>query len=171
MEIKIDLKDLGIVEYDEGGDPMPGPDLTDLIVAEAARMLIGSDRDLRKRVEETVAESVKTEVDAKVKVLVEEIVTGPIQRTTVWGEKKGEPTSLKEIIRETSEKWLTGDARRGAYDSRDTPAKSMQELVSQETAAFLSYELRQTIDSAKKAVTDKVVDEVLLAVKDRLGSK
>lgn len=169
MKIEIDLSDLGVVRYDDDGDPVPGPSMTDRIVDEAARMIVGDERELRQQVMEKVSALVAEEVEARVKVLIEEIIAEPIQRTSAWGEKQGEPTTVKEIIRLTAEKWLTGTARRGHYDSRDTPARSLQEVVEQTTDAVLTREMKDAIDKAKIAVTGTVVDKALEAVKDQLA--
>jgi hypothetical protein len=161
MKIEIDLAHLGLSDYDEDGNPTRGLSLRDLIVEAAVEKLIPSDYQLQKDIREKIDHQFKTRIEEKVKAMVEEAFDAPLQRTNNWGESKGEPVTVKELIGETLQKWLTGPKDRNR--SYSTAAGNLQELVDDATKTLMSKEFKANIDKAKENVVSTVNEAALKA--------
>ncbi|ALY10837.1 hypothetical protein WILDE_53 [Arthrobacter phage Wilde] len=163
MKIEIDLAQLGFEGYDEDGEYIGGgASIKDLVVeAAAAKLVKHSDGQMQREVRERIDKLFTTEIEAKVKEKVAEAFDAPIQRTTPWGETKGEPTSVLEIIRESLEKFLKANRsrNRSSYD----PAGNLEEVVDDATRDLMNKEFRAAIEEAKKGVVVTVNKKALEA--------
>jgi len=169
MKIEIDLNDLGF-SYDEEGDPAGAATLQDLVVQEVARLLLQG-TNLPRLVREKVEERVQQEVDEKVAELVAEAVQKPIQRTNPYGEKRGEPVTLLEMIGESLEAYLNRPARnsRNPYGS-DKPG-NLAELIGQETERVIGREMAETIKQTKSEVYQTITAKALEVALTAVGKK
>jgi hypothetical protein len=166
-KIEIDLADLGLpTGQDYEGEPYGSTSLTDLIVSAAVEKLVG--RDLQHEVSTKVSERIEKEVNARIKDEVEAAFTAPIQRRAPWGDKQGEPTTIKEIIRETLESFLQGKATRDRYSS-SKPAANLGELIDESTKHIMNAELKKTVDEARATIHQKVTAAALKAAVDTLA--
>lgn len=158
-KIEIDLADLGLT-YDEDGNQDGARSLPDLVIDGAVALLF-RDSNLRDEVRKQVAEQVSTTVKDKVAVLVSEAFDAPIQRTTSWGEAKGEPTTVREIIRLEIERFMTAksDGRRNSYDA----PRNLSDLMADTTTQILTKDLKVTVDAAKANVHNTVTQKALAA--------
>ena len=169
MKIEIDLAHLGLSDYDEDGNPTRGLSLRDLIVEAAADKLVPSDYQLQKDIRNKIDSQFKSRIEEKVVALIEEAFEAPIQRTNQWGENKGEPITVKEMIGESIEKWMT--APRDRNRSYSSPAGNLQELVDDATKNLMSREFKAKIDAAKESVTQTVNKAAIQAAVDVLNGK
>ncbi|KIA73476.1 hypothetical protein ANMWB30_24020 [Arthrobacter sp. MWB30] len=167
MKIEIDLAHLGLSDYDEDGNPTRGLSLRDLIVEAAVEKLVPNDYQLQKDIREKIDRQFKTRIEEKVKAMVEEAFEAPLQRTNSWGESKGEPVTVKELIGEALEKWLTGPRERNR--SYNSPAGNLQELVDDATKSLMSKEFKANIDKAKEDIVVTVNQAALKAAIDVLN--
>lgn len=158
-KIEIDLRDLGLT-YDEEGNADGSRSLPDLVIDGAIDRLM-SDRNLREEVRKQVAEQVTATVKEKVAILAAEAFDAPIQKTTVWGEKQGEPTTVREIIRLEIERFMTSksDGRRNNYDA----PRNLSDLMADTTTQILTKDLKATVDAAKANVHNTVTQKALAA--------
>lgn len=166
-KIEIDLKDLGLPTGEDEDGPTGSRSLTDLIIEAAADKLIGSDWEMRNDIRQQIQRTFKAKIDEKVQAMIVEAFDEPIQKTTPWGETKGEETTVREIIRESLEKFLQGNAKSRDGYSRDS--HSLTELINNETIMIMSKELKATIEAAKKTVHEKVTEAALKAAVDVLA--
>lgn len=156
IQLEIDTDDL-IPAYDEDGDPIHGS-LQDAVVARLASLIISQDtfvNDARNRVQKLVDET----AEQKVAEAVREVLAGPIQRTTSWGEPQGEPTTVKEIIRGHVEAFMSGKATNGFGRNEH----SLAHLIMEATRNYLSNDLKAAIDEVKATVTTEIRDKALKA--------
>ncbi|QWY82817.1 hypothetical protein PP641_gp077 [Arthrobacter phage SilentRX] len=169
-KIEIDLADLGLpTGRDFDGEPTGSSTLQDLIVRAAVdRLLSDTDHQVRADLREKVNNQYNKEIQERVKALVEEAFTAPIQRTTRWGEKQGEPTTVREIIREGIEKFLTAPSR-GSNRYQSDPYSNLTELVEDQIKHVMSTDLKKTVEAAKGAVHEKVTDAALRAAVEVLS--
>lgn len=168
MKIEIDLNDLGFT-YDEDGDPDGENSIADAIVEAAASKLIlqGS---MRREVDNRLQEKINTEIDGLVRERVESMFDESIQRTTPWGEKRGEPTTILEMIRESLEKFLSSSGRRrDSFGGRDPV--NLQELIDDATKTLMTTELRKTVTEAKQNVHNTITNRALQAAVAELSKK
>lgn len=171
-KIEIDLADLGLpTGQDHEGEPTGAQTLQDLIIRAAVdRLVTGSDRDLQRELNEKLNVAYNTEVKDRIKALVDEAFEAPIQRTTRWGETQGEPTTVREIIREGIEKFLNAPAR-GANRYNSDPYSNLTELVEDQVKHVLSTDMKKTVEAAKGAVHERVTDAALAAAVQILANK
>lgn len=160
-KIEIDLADLGLpTGRDYEGEPTGAQTLQDLIVDAAAQLLVGSvtDRaDLRQRVVEQYNDRIKERVEE----MLTDAFSQPIQRTTRWGETQGEPTTIREIIRQEIEKYL--DSAKPSRPGYSTDNVSLTALVQNEVKQLMTMDLKKVIAEAKANVHNTVTQKALAA--------
>lgn len=161
MKVEIDLSDLGFV-YDEDGDPVGKATLQDAVIQEAARQVVADiDREARQEIGRVTREVVSAQVNALVVEHVQQVMSQPIQRTTGWGEKQGEPVSILELIRVELEKFLT--LKPGRRDSYNSNPQCLADVISDATRDAMNRELREEVAKAKKNVHNAVTEAALSA--------
>lgn len=165
-KIEIDLDDLGLL-YNPEGEPIGRATLQDRVIEAAAHYLIQSDRDMRLEVQQKVAQVIEEQATEKVAELVAEVLAGPIQRTSPWGEARGEPTTVREIIREKVEAFLNGRGR--GRDSFGRDPKNLHDFVEDATKNVLGGELAEAVKEAKATIRERVTDAALKAAVEALA--
>jgi hypothetical protein len=158
-KIEIDLADLGLPTGQSGdGEPYGSMSLTDLIVEAGVRKVF-SEENISHEIKQQISSKVGVLVDEKVEALVTEAFAAPIQRTTSWGEKQGEPTSVLEIIRESVEKYVKAPASNDRYSNS---TKNLTELIEASTKNLLDRDfteyLKQVKEGIKVSVHRKALD-------------
>lgn len=168
ISIEIDLAHLG-VEYDEDGEPMPGPQMQDLIVQALAERMWrdqGGDRSMRERAERLLNERVEAVIDP----IIQEIATGPIQKRHSWGDKAGEETTLREIVRGHMEQFFAKGLTRDTYDRGRNP-QSVPDIVAEVTKDVLTTDMRKAVDEARREVNDTVKRTIIAKVVETLNGR
>jgi len=148
-------KVLGIVHYndtDEDGHPVRRTD----------------DRaydEMRRTVQSLVEKRVRDVVEEKVPIVVDETLRTSFVPTNKYGERKGEPCTLREMIGDHAAEWLkeTTDAQgRVGYNSDKSKNTRVYWAVKKEVdAAFLA-----TI----KSETDKIAAEIKTQMSGRINA-
>lgn len=165
MKIEIDLNDLGFT-YDPDGNVQEGRTIRDAVVsAAAAQILATSGWNYQSDLNSKVREVANKEIQAR----MTEALRGAIQRTTVWGEAIGEPTTLLEIVRHELGKFVDGKDIRSNMSINDKP-RNLAELIHLEVASLLRGELRDEIRAVRTAVGDGLRDKALKAAAAALVS-
>lgn len=164
-KIEIDLDTLFTVDYGLDGEAVDVGTATDILRDAVVRGIVdrlASDRNLIDEMRKKVSYVINKNVEERVLAILDDIFAGPIQQTTAWGERRGEPTTIKEIVRKKVEEFLTNAARRDTFGGNAQP-QNLSEVVAEQTRTILTGEFRKEIDAAKKGVTDKVRQEALAA--------
>lgn len=159
LEVEIDLGNLRrYVGSDEDGphyEPMP---LEEAVVAEAGRAIAAK---LEREIREEMRYSVKTEVQEALRAalgpMVSEALDQAIQPTNSYGEAKGEPVTLREVIVKTAKEELRDARSRDGYGSRKE--NLVQEIIRKEVGAALAKELNDAIKDAKVSVLAAVQEK------------
>jgi len=145
MSIEIDMASLGF-DQDEDGDLFPTADL----VGRVAQVI--ADRVSNYDIRSTIESEIRNVASAQAEAVITEILAGPIQRTDYYGNSKGEPTSVREMVMDEVDKWMklpTSDS----YNRSQTMGDALKKIVDQ----ILRSELKGTIDAAKKKVSEEVL--------------
>ncbi|WP_435582889.1 hypothetical protein [Amycolatopsis thermoflava] len=163
MKLELDLNDL---QYDEEGEPVGRRELRDVIVGSAAEQLV---REIRKEALRGILDKVEAVVQDEVRATVQTVLSQPIQRTTVWGETRGEPTSVLEIVREQIGKYLDGNGRR--RDSYNREPQNLRELIDDSVRDVLNKEMTQAVNDARTKVNTEIRDHALKAAANALTAR
>jgi len=164
MKLELDLNQLLGIEYDEEGEAVGQRDLRGEVVQQAAAALIKEVRDeAKKETREKVGEAVLDEIRG----IVSEVMAQPIQQRTPWGEKKGEPLSILEMVRIELEAFLSGTTESRDRYGNQKPA-NLRQLIEQATREVISKDMREAVNEAKAGVTKEVTQRALKAAVETL---
>lgn len=95
-------------------------------------------------------------IQAEATAIVREALHGTFQPMTQWGEKAGEPTTLRDLVKREVQKFLDEPAPRGnGYNDQRRPG-GLRELLKVEVAEAMRTELRAEIEKARAAVREQV---------------
>lgn len=166
MKIELDLDQMLGFEYDDGGEAVGQKDFRREVVAVAAAQLLAELReDAKNEIRVQVAEVVGDEVRA----IVTKAMEGPIQQRTPWGETKGTPQTILEMVRTHLEDFLSGTTAGSDRYGNRKPA-NLRQLIEEVAREVMSTELRQGIAEAKKQINDEIRNRALKGAVDALAT-
>lgn len=165
VNISLNLNDL----FARPGDPDSEPvDLNavirDAVVERAADKLLArfnasSLSGMADRVRAVRDEKIGEHVSAQ----IEQAMAAPIQRTTRWNEPQGEPTTVRELVREKLEELLnTRPNRTGSSGARNV-AGNLDELLGDAAKDVLGKDLRQVVQQVRSQLQDSLLEKGLKA--------
>lgn len=104
----------------------------------------------------TEARGAATEaIKAEATSMVRDALTGTFQPMNQWGEKNGQPTTLRDLVMTEVQKFLDEKPPRNGYNDRERPG-GLRELLRHEVAELMRKELKAEIDKAKALVRNEV---------------
>ncbi|UOK18405.1 hypothetical protein SEA_BRUHMOMENT_89 [Arthrobacter phage BruhMoment] len=161
-KIEIDLADLGLpTGMDHEGEPTGAKTLQDLIVEAAANKLLADRDESVYEMRDRIRREYNTRITERVEEMITEAFNEPIQRTTRWGETQGEVTTIKEIIRESIEKYMNGTTpSRNGYS---TDPVSLTQLIDNEVRMIINKEMQAHITKVKGEIKLEVQKKALAA--------
>lgn len=145
--------------YNEEGEPIQQPTtLEDVVLGMAAERLVRSvTADEAKRyMRERISAIRDEEIRAAIRPLIEEALTRSIQPTDHYGNPKGEPTTLAEVITKEAKTAVTVPKEHGYGKPKRT---LIQEIIADAVDLQFHRELGEAIAEGKKAVLAAVRDE------------
>lgn len=159
INLELDLTHLGF-DIDEDGDPYPTTDLIGRVADRIAERLL-NDYEIRNTVESRVCDL----ADERARVVINEVLSGPIRRTDGYGNPRGEATTVREMVMAAVDEWMrlpSADAfsRHRTMGSElekivdELLRKEMQPTVRKATELIRSEVLRLAIEGASKALAD-----------------
>jgi hypothetical protein len=169
VNLSIDLDALFVEPTELDGDPVNvRTAMRDAVVQAAATKLIaGFDyeelHEMRQEVQRVRSDLVRERLLAEVEAAFSE----PVQRTTSWGEKLGEPSSLRELIRAELEAFLNNTNRR-RRDTYDKP-QSLAELIEIISRDVMSTTLRKSVSEVRAKVDAEVQKILVGAIAEKLA--
>lgn len=130
----------------------------DAAVAQLVRG-IGADerRDLRGRAQKITNDVIREQVEPIVRAAIEQ----PFQPTDTFGNARGEPTSLHEMVLDVATKILT---QRKQSTGRDPQRSFVEQVVHDQVTKALGAELTAAIEQAKAEVAAAVKDAAAGAI-------
>ena len=165
MKIELDLNQMLGFELDDEGEPIGQRDFRNEVANVAAAQLIGEYRnDINAEVRSKIGDVVIEEI----RDIVRKAMKGPIQQRTPWGESKGTPQTILEMVRTNLEAFLSGtDGGHDPYGNRK-PA-NLRQLIEEVTREVLSTELRQDVAEAKKQINTAIQQRAVKAAVEALS--
>lgn len=158
INVALDLDRLFIEPAELDGDPVDVRTAMRAAVvnASAVRLLDAFDHDerheMRQEVQRLRSELVRERLAEEVAAAFEE----PVQRTTRWGEKLGDPVTIRELIREELEAFLNGTKTHRPRDSYDKTPNNLMELIGTVANETMRGELGQAVLKARQEVGKRV---------------
>lgn len=142
------------IGYDEDGDPIQSAaTVEDVVLDMVAEKIVGSvmreGYDWRRVLQERVNRVRDEAILARVLPDIEAALATPVRRTNSYGEPTGEPTSMRDVIVSTVEKWLTSPSG-DSYD-RNRLTKP-QKFIAEHVDRVLQKEMKVAVDAAKAEV-------------------
>lgn len=171
INITIDTDDLlPDFEIDPDSGPVggPGAPLQALVIEAAARQILRTE-NFDREVRTAVKERIDGEVTKQVEGLVQTVIAEPIQRSTPWGETKGEPTTVREIVREHVEAWFAEKPRRDSFGGSDR--HTLTSLVQDVARNVMDKELKAEVDKVRKTVSAQIRDKALSAAVEAISPR
>lgn len=165
MKIELDLNQMLGFEFDEEtGEPIGQKDFRREVVQAAATQL---GLEIRKDAMTEARARVGEIVEDEIRGIVREAMAGPIQQRTPWGETKGTPQTILEMVRTNLEAFLSGTG--GGHDpyGNRKPA-NLRQLIEEVTREVLSKDLRQDVAEAKKEINKAIQDRAVKAAVESL---
>lgn len=117
-------------------------------------------------------------INERVDAAIADVCSGPFVPTNRWGERKGEPQTLRELVADTAAKWfgekVDSSGSRSTY-GRDSDRPRAEWLAQKAVEEVFGSTLKGWIEEVKKQVTTgiqtRVKDEIAGAVLKLLGPR
>jgi hypothetical protein len=169
VNMSVDLASLFVEPDQLDGDPKALRDAMRTAVVEvAAAKLVaefdhGALHEMRQEAHRLRSEAVRAAIADQVTAAM----ALPIQRTTQWGEKLGEVTSVRELICVELEAFLSGTTTQRSGDSDKSP-RNLRELVNLVARDTMHGELGKQVRAARATVDAEVQKILVQAITDKL---
>ena len=134
----------------------------DAIVRAAAHEIVEQARgDIRNAVHDEVRIAIQSSVGA----IIEKTVNEPIQQRNSYGEKVGEPTTLKALIGKAGEDYLGARVNeRGEATAYGGKSSRLEYIVKKNVESVIDYKMQQEIKKAVEAAVAAAQMKVAEAV-------
>lgn len=162
VSLSLDLSSLFVETGDLAADPVSVRDAMRKAVVEAAaqKLVSGFDHDELYKMRQQVQQTRSVLIQGRLRDEVDKAFDQPIQRMTEWGEKRGEVTSVRELIRMELEAFLSGTHTHRKRDTYDKTPNNLAELIGSIANETMRGALAGSIRDAKAKV-DKEVQKIL----------
>lgn len=161
VEIQLDFSRMRrVVGHDEEGEPIEEPmTMEDAVVDAAARQVLASAKsDVRELVREAARKQIGESIRAIIEPLIVEALTSSIQPMNSYGEAKGEPVTLREVIvKKATEEFRVPSSRNGSY--HPDKATLIEAVIREEVSKALKRDLVDAIAEARKQVLAAVQEK------------
>lgn len=139
------------------------PSLRTAVLTKAALLLT---ERLHAEAADHIKQTIAQVVDDEIREIVRTALAAPIQRTSPWGEKCGEPASVLDLARESLEKFVAAPAhRRDEFGgARRGPASNLTELIEDVVASAMRAELQPAVKEARAQISARMKEHLTTAL-------
>jgi hypothetical protein len=153
------------------------PTIESAIISGAADMLQKRiDRKAQDAIVELVQERVLEAIEARVSEIIDAALEQQLQPTNEWGEAKGNPRTIREIILSEAEGYLTQKVDHEGKPESSTYRKSSTRLefltrgyIRKEYAETLNQEVERVIGEIKAGINDRTEQAIKKGVQQLIG--
>ena len=155
----------------------------ELLDREYDRISLEIDSRISEKIKDAY-DQIKDKVNERVDNITTEVVLAelkrPFQRTNHYGEPKGAPTTIEEIIIETSKEYMTteadsrGEVRgRNSYASEYEPRASWmtRKIVTDVFSDQIKQSTKEATDEIRKQFPDKLADAIGASIRTVIGTQ
>jgi hypothetical protein len=129
--------------------------LVDLVVERAAHLLVAqADQAAYRSLRDQVTAEMKASIRGELDKLVAEALAGAVQPTNQWGEARGEPTTLREVILKDVAAWL--NEARPTTGSRRDQLSPFRRMLEEEIEKAVKGDLADVMAKARETVKAKI---------------
>lgn len=165
VTLTLDLKSVmmmgDIIGEGDDGEAIIAPTFYDNLLKECARQLLG---DYQSRAE--FRDAIRESVEEAAEKLVMATLDQPLQPTNTWGEKRGEPKLLRDLIRDEALKKVSEWTR--SSSSRSQTSTPLSEYIADVVRNVMTREMNEIVLKAKadvrKAIEQKAASTIADAV-------
>ena len=148
-----------LIEYD-------AERMFDAIVRAAVHQIVEQSRgDIREAVQDEVRATIQSSVGA----IIDRVVNEPIQQHNTYGERVGEPTTLKALIGKAAEGYLGAKVDARGETGYNANQSRLDFIVKKNVEATIDYtmqkEIKQAVEAAVAAAQLKVAEAVAKLIK------
>ena len=140
--------DLGKI-YGEGS-------VANSIAEHAARQLLKAESEVANEFHSRVKRITDEEIGKTIQPMICEAISAAVQLTDSFGQSKGEPTTLREIIVKRVEEELRSAQRADYIDTRHRNLPLLQVMIEREVARAVKEDLTEAMNNARKQVKEAV---------------
>lgn len=119
---------------------------------------------MRREVEQAVERKVHEAVEAEVPATVREVLHAEFQPMDRWGEKKGQKTTIRDMVHDHATKWLEE-----MVDSKGQTGYSREGMHRTRLAWLVLHYVEESYNRELRTVVDTVTAEIKPALRDRLS--
>ena len=117
--------------------------------------------ELRREVQKIVTDTIRSTVAARVPAVVDEVIHAPFVPTNAYGEHKGAPITIRELIADTAKAWLLekvdSNGATNGYSDKSFPR--------------LQWMIRRDVDDAFKATVKAETDRIGADIKAQMSGR
>lgn len=171
VNLSIDLASLFVEPTELDGDPVDlRTAMRKAVVAAAADKLVaGFDADTLHEMREEIHRVRNELVRERLVIEVTAAMELPIQRTTRWGEKIGDPLTVLELIRMELETFLNDTGVRSNRISSGDKPQNLAELVQTVSRQVIAGPLAKQVEAARQEVSKRVQSILTEAITAQLA--
>lgn len=141
----------------------------------AATMLEGAESDITEAVRQAVLTTIKIQIGP----IIEGVIAEPVRRTNAYGEARGDPVTLRELILKNAKEWLEQSVNprdgKPTRMHRDNPVSRAHYLtrvaVRQELEQMYRTEIAEAVAEVRAELDAGLGEMVQGAIKSLLGVK
>lgn len=175
MEIKIEVSELTmdsvigevLGQDDETGDTYPVGSVTlrELVAEKIVDRLV-QDREVWPKLHELVTQVRKEIITAKVEPQVIAALENPIQRTNDYGDPKGDPITMRDLIISTTQSLLNKPAKGSDYRN---PRTWFQDVINTRVDAVIRADITAMAQQMKEGVKQALNAQLAAALAKDVG--
>lgn len=160
----MNLEDCGILKED----------ILNGVIEHLADQITSSElRYINSTARETAEKRVQILIDEQINKHIEDLLSSPFQPLDIWGDKKGEPITLKDMMAASLNNWWTApvDASgkavsAGSYGTKYTRANF---LVSKVAKEVIDKDLSKELSAMNKALREQIQAAMLKSIQQIIG--
>lgn len=129
---------------------------------------IRAERILEARVTEAIPKGLNQKIDALLTAEMEKIISEEIVPVNMWGEREGQPTTIRNQIAERArvfwEERVEKDGKRTTYGGQPRHEHLLRQIVNEEFSAAIKQNVVNVVGAMKiaaKAHANKITEEAL----------
>lgn len=125
-------------------------------------------RELKLEVQKQVTARVSIALDASLGAAINDVLTGVYQPVNEWGEPKGKPTCLREMVQEKAARFVSETVDKDFKPSTYNAMPRIDRLVKDHVEKAVGHEIKSCLDKAVEEEKARLQLKVAQVIVDRI---